>query len=175
MDDNKVVAEQVTEQPTEQVEPKEQTFTQADIDRAVSKAIKTYSDKHAKEIENARAEGEKYAQLTAAEKEQAQLKIQREELEKSKQAFELEQLKVAIKSDLYDKGLPVEYAEDLVHLGAERAYEFIARVKNNTDRALSEAIKQNARQSTPRDKNVSINTSDRSELAQRIREKRKIK
>lgn len=134
------------------------TLTQPEIDALIGKSVETalknndkkWQAKLEEETAKAKTEAEEYAKMTAAEKQKAQAEKERAAFEKEKAEFEKEKLLVAIKSDLQENKLPTAFADALVTIAdAEKIKAAIKDLKETWDAEIREAIKSQARQTTP--------------------------
>ena len=130
-----------------------QTFTQADIDEAVNKALKEAKEQWKTDlktqIENAKSEGERLAKMTKEEREKESSRIERENFEKAKAEFEHKSLVAEIKSQLADKKLPVSFAEMLAKDDAETSKAFLENFEKEWNAAHEKALAEKMAGKTP--------------------------
>ena len=134
------------------------TFTQAEVDRQISKAVESaLSKREAKmkeemeqRIEQERNEAAEYAKLTQKEQEEAEFNKRLEELEKREQELNNQQLLNQIESDLKENNLPTSFSETLLSLqDNEKIKGKIVEIKEEFDAAVNEQVKEALRQDTP--------------------------
>ena len=146
------VNEQTVEQNTETIveqttEPTVKTFTQEEVDKIVNKRLARERKDIEAKIEAERAEAERLAKMSEAEKQQALFKKQVAEFEATKRAFEQEKLLNETSKQLASKNLPIEFAEMLKAQDAESTFEnikvFEAKFNEAVERLVNERLKGN--------------------------------
>ena len=139
-------AEEPTVEHTEQ-EPVVKTFTQEEVDKIVNKRLARERKDIEAKIEAERAEAERLAKMSEAEKQQALFKKQVAEFEATKRAFEQEKLLNETSKQLASKNLPIEFAEMLKANDAESTFEnikiFEAKFNEAVERLVNERLKGN--------------------------------
>ena len=139
-------AEEPTVEHTEQ-EPVVKTFTQEEVDKIVNKRLARERKDIEAKIEAERAEAERLAKMSEAEKQQALFKKQVEEFEATKRAFEQEKLLNDTSKQLASKNLPIQFAEMLKAQDAESTFEnikiFEAKFNEAVERLVNERLKGN--------------------------------
>lgn len=148
---------ETTENTNDENEQGETTFTQADVDReiskAVDKALKNREAKHRedlqKAIDEALAEKERLSKLSEKERESEELSKERKKLEQDKAEHNRRVLKADAVEDLQEKGLPKDFADFLLGEDAEKTLENINNFKTAFDKAVNDAVKEKLRQDTP--------------------------
>ena len=139
-------AEEPTVEHTEQ-EPVVKTFTQEEVDKIVNKRLARERKDIEAKIEAERAEAERLAKMSEAEKQQALFKKQVAEFEATKKAFEQEKLLNETSKQLASKNLPIEFAEMLKAQDAESTFEnikiFEAKFNEAVERLVNERLKGN--------------------------------
>ena len=139
-------AEEPTVEHTEQ-EPVVKTFTQEEVDKIVNKRLARERKDIEAKIEAERAEAERLAKMSEAEKQQALFKKQVAEFEATKRAFEQEKLLNETSKQLASKNLPIEFAEMLKAQDAESTFEnikiFEAKFNEAVERLVNERLKGN--------------------------------
>lgn len=141
--------EETQEQKRAKEKSKAQTFdeflasgsNQAEFDRRIQKAIKTYDENRQKE-----------SQMTADEIAQKRLEEAKQALEDERMSFELEKRTVGVSKLLIDNRLPESLAS-LIASGTktdEEAEERVADIKAEWDKQISEQLKAQARQTVPK-------------------------
>ena len=132
------------EQPTE---PTVKTFTQEEVDKMIQKRLSRERKDIEAKIEAERAEAERLAKMSEAEKQQALFKKQVAEFEATKKAFEQEKLLNETSKQLASKNLPIEFAEMLKAQDAESTFEnikiFEAKFNEAVERLVNERLKGN--------------------------------
>ena len=162
--------EETQEQKRAKEKPKAQTFdeflasgsNQAEFDRRIQKAIKTYDENRQKESE-----------MTADEIAQKRLEEAKQALEDERMSFELEKRTVGVSKLLIDNRLPESLAS-LIASGTktdEEAEEVVSDIKAEWDKQISEQLKAQARQTVPKagTANQPKKVSTIAELAQKNR------
>ena len=141
---NEQTVEQTEEQTTEQTV---KTFTQEEVDKIVNKRLARERKDIEAKIEAERAEAERLAKMSEAEKQQALFKKQVAEFEATKRAFEQEKLLNETSKQLASKNLPIEFAEMLKAQDAESTFEnikiFEAKFNEAVERLVNERLKGN--------------------------------
>ena len=145
---NEQTVEQNTEPNVEQnTEPTVKTFTQEEVDKMIQKRLSRERKDIEAKIEAERAEAERLAKMSEAEKQQALFKKQVEEFEATKRAFEQEKLLNETSKQLASKNLPIEFAEMLKAQDAESTFEnikiFEAKFNEAVERLVNERLKGN--------------------------------
>ena len=139
-------AEEPTVEHTEQ-EPVVKTFTQEEVDKMIQKRLSRERKDIEAKIEAERAEAERLAKMSEAEKQQALFKKQVAEFEATKRAFEQEKLLNETSKQLASKNLPIEFAEMLKAQDAESTFEnikiFEAKFNEAVERLVNERLKGN--------------------------------
>ena len=142
-------AEETTAVETEQTTPTaEKTFTQTDIDAIITKRLERERKESAEKIKQAVTEAQKLAKMSADER----AEHERQELQKKLSEREAEitkrELRAEAKSQLSDKGLPVELAEILPYTDADTTNAALAAVekvfRQAVEKGVTERLKGNA-------------------------------
>ena len=152
---NEPMVEQTQGQNTEpNVEPtKEQTvktFTQEEVDKIVNKRLARERKDIEAKIEAERAEAERLAKMSEAEKQQALFKKQVAEFEATKKAFESEKLLNETSKQLASKNLPIEFAELLKAEDAESTFENIKIFEAKFNEAVEKLVNERLKGKTPK-------------------------
>lgn len=142
-------AEGPTVKHTEQ-EPAVKTFTQEEVDKIIAKRISRERKDIEAKIEAERAEAERLAKLSEAEKQQALFKKQVAEFEATKKAFESEKLLNETSKQLASKNLPIEFAELLKAEDAESTFENIKIFEAKFNEAVEKLVSERLRGNTPK-------------------------
>ena len=139
--------EQSSEKVEQVVEQSVKTFTQEEVDKIVNKRLARERKDIEAKIEAERAEAERLAKMSEAEKQQALFKKQVAEFEATKKAFEQEKLLNETSKQLASKNLPIEFAEMLKAQDAESTFEnikiFEAKFNEAVERLVNERLKGN--------------------------------
>ena len=139
--ENNVVNNEVKENVD--VEAKEvKTFTQDELDKILNKKFAQWQ----KKTEEAKAEAERKAKLTEAEK----LAEERKEFEAMKKQFEYEQRVNSTSKVLASNNLPIEFADFLIAENDEATTQRVDLFKNAFNDALEKAINERLRGKTPK-------------------------
>lgn len=120
----------------------EKTFTQADLDKILNKKFAQWQ----KKTEEAKAEAERKAKMTEAEK----LAEERKEFEAMKKQFEYEQRVNSTSKVLASNNLPIEFADFLIAENDEATTQRVDLFKNAFNEALEKAITERLRGKTPK-------------------------
>ena len=138
---NNVVNNEVQENAD--VEAKEvKTFTQEELDKILNKKFAQWQ----KKTEEAKAEAERKAKLTEAEK----LAEERKEFEAMKKQFEYEQRVNSTSKVLASNNLPIEFADFLIAENDEATTQRIDLFKNAFNEALEKALNERLRGNVPK-------------------------
>ena len=128
---------------TNQVEVKEEkTFTQEELDKILNKKFAQWQ----KKTEEAKAEAERKAKLTEAEK----LAEERKEFERMKMQFKYEQRVNSTSKVLASNNLPIEFADFLIGDTDEATTQRVDLFKNAFNEALEKAVNERLRGRTPK-------------------------
>ena len=139
--ENNVVNNEVQENTD--VEAKEvKTFTQEELDKILNKKFAQWQ----KKTEEAKAEAERKAKLTEAEK----LAEERKEFEAMKKQFEYEQRVNSTSKVLASNNLPIEFADFLIAENDEATTQRVDLFKNAFNEALEKALNERLRGSVPK-------------------------
>ena len=126
----------------------EKTFTQAELDKILNKKFAQ------KKTEEAKAEAERKAKLTEAEK----LAEERKEFEAMKKQFEYEQRVNSTSKVLASNNLPIEFADFLIAENDEATAQRVDLFKNAFNDALEKAVNERLRGKTPKTSTVKART-----------------
>ena len=151
--ENNVVNEEIKVDSTEtnQVEVKEEkTFTQEELDKILNKKFAQWQ----KKTEEAKAEAERKAKLTEAEK----LAEERKEFERMKMQFEYEQRVNSTSKVLASNNLPIQFADFLIAENDEATTQRVDLFKNAFNEALEKALTERLRGNTPKTSTVKNRT-----------------
>ena len=154
--ENNVVEEVKTEggavetQGVNEVVKEEKTFTQAELDKILNKKFAQWQ----KKTEEAKAEAERKAKLTEAEK----LAEERKEFEAMKKQFEYEQRVNSTSKVLASNNLPIEFADFLIAESDEATTQRVDLFKNAFNEALEKALVERLKGNTPKTSTVQTRT-----------------
>ena len=152
--ENNVVNEEIKVESTETnpVEVKEEkTFTQEELDKILNKKFAQWQ----KKTEEAKAEAERKAKLTEAEK----LAEERKEFEAMRKQFEYEKRVNSTSKVLASNNLPVEFSDFLIAETDEATTQRVDLFKNAFNEALEKAVNERLKGKTPKvstSKNIEI-------------------
>ena len=142
---NNVVNEEIKVESieTNSVEVKEEkTFTQEELDKILNKKFAQWQ----KKTEEAKAEAERKAKLTEAEK----LAEERKEFEAMKKQFEYEQRVNSTSKVLASNNLPIQFADFLIAENDEATTQRVDLFKNAFNEALEKAVNERLKGRTPK-------------------------
>ena len=128
----------------------EKTFTQSELDKILNKKFAQWQ----KKTEEAKAEAERKAKLTEAEK----LAEERKEFEAMKKQFEYEQRVNSTSKVLASNNLPIEFADFLIAENDEATTQRVDLFKNAFNDALEKAVNERLRGQTPKTSTVKART-----------------
>ena len=143
--ENNVVNEEIKVESTKtnQVEVKEEkTFTQEELDKILSKKFAQWQ----KKTEEAKAEAERKAKLTEAEK----LAEERKEFERMKMQFEYEQRVNSTSKTLASYNLPIEFSDFLVGENEEVTNKRIELFKDAFNSSLEKMVNERLKGNPPK-------------------------
>lgn len=158
-------------------------ITQSELDSQKHKAVNTalanqekkFEQRLKEAVENARSEGERYANLTQKEKEEKALSEREKAIVEREKAQTLRELESDVIADLKEQKLPTSFAKALIKIeDNEEIKSTINEIKSDFDNAVQEQVKEATRQSTPSNQSSSFGnqqTSGKSfeELANKYR------
>ena len=133
-----------------EVVKEEKTFTQAELDKILNKKFAQWQ----KKTEEAKAEAERKAKLTEAEK----LAEERKEFEAMKKQFEYEQRVNSTSKVLASNNLPIEFADFLIAESDEATTQRVDLFKNAFNEALEKALVERLKGNTPKTSTVQTRT-----------------
>ena len=148
--ENNVVNKEIKVESTETdtVETKEEkTFTQSELDKILNKKFAQWQ----KKTEEAKAEAERKAKLTEAEK----LAEERKEFEAMRKQFEYEKRVNSTSKVLASNNLPVEFSDFLIAETDEATTQRVDLFKNAFNEALEKAVNERLKGKTPKVSTVS--------------------
>ena len=140
----------VETQEVNEVVKEEKTFTQAELDKILNKKFAQWQ----KKTEEAKAEAERKAKLTEAEK----LAEERKEFEAMKKQFEYEQRVNSTSKVLASNNLPIEFADFLIAESDEATTQRVDLFKNAFNEALEKALVERLKGNTPKTSTVQTRT-----------------
>ena len=140
----------VETQEVNEVVKEEKTFTQAELDKILNKKFAQWQ----KKTEEAKAEAERKAKLTEAEK----LAEERKEFEAMKKQFEYEQRVNSTSKVLASNNLPIEFADFLIAESDEATTQRVDLFKNAFNEALEKALVERLKGNTPKTSTVQTKT-----------------
>lgn len=128
----------------------EKIFTQSEFNKILNKKFAQWQ----KKTEEAKAEAERKAKLTEAEK----LAEERKEFEAMKKQFEYEQRVNSTTKVLASNNLPIEFADFLIAENDEATTQRVDLFKNAFNDALEKAVNERLRGKTPKTSIVKART-----------------
>ena len=140
-------------------------ITQSELDSQKHKAVNTalanqekkFEQRLKEAVENARSEGERYANLTQKEKEEKALSEREKAIAEREKAQTLRELESDVIADLKEQELPTSFAKALIKIeDNEEIKSTINEIKADFDKAVKEGIKEVTRQSTPSNQSSSF-------------------
>lgn len=132
--------------------------SQSELDSIINKAVNTALENHKKKseatvqsrIEEEIKKREDYAKLTEDQKRDKDFEDKQTKFNEEVAEFNHRKLVMEVKEDLVNKKLPVEFAETFaLHGDAEKALEAVTAFEKAFNEAVSNKVKETARQSTP--------------------------
>lgn len=162
----------------------EKTYSQEDLDKAVSEATKGYvSQEKVEEIiaktiakERKKAEdAERLSKLSEKERAEEQAKLDKQEIEELKAKLAMKDLEDDTIKELKEQELDSDFLEFVIADDAEKTLEKIKRFKPLFDRAVNQAVDERVRGKSPqgtnnlRTKKDVLSAEDISEYAQKQR------
>ena len=160
-------------------------ITQSELDSQKHKAVNTalanqekkFEQRLKEAVENARSEGERYANLTQKEKEEKALSEREKAIAEREKAQTLRELESDVIADLKEQELPTSFAKALIKIeDNEEIKSTINEIKADFDKAVKEGIKEVTRQSTPNNQSSSFsNRQASSKSIQQLAQENRIK
>lgn len=140
----------------------EKTYSQEDLDKAVSEATKGYvSQEKVEEIiaktiakERKKAEdAERLSKLSEKERAEEQAKLDKQEIEELKARLAMKDLEDDTIKELKEQDLDSDFLEFVIAEDAEKTLEKIKRFKPLFDRAVNQAVDERVRGKSPQGTN----------------------
>lgn len=136
---------------------------QSETDKRVTQALKTAQEKWEKEfkekLETEKKETERLSKLSADEREKELIKQKEQELAEKEKAIQYRELQLDTINVLAEEKLPVGFAEFLIKDNAETTNENIKKFKEEWQKALSVAVDEKIKGTSPRQQQTNIETS----------------
>lgn len=182
MENENTVIEDVVEE-TEGQEEEQTTFTQADVDSQISKAVQTAlqnrEKKYAKELKNQVAQAVKEAQdlakMTEEERINAGLQAREQAIAQREAEADRKEFLADVRSELSRVGLPINLAELVVNsTDRDGADTLIQQIKADWDGAIKETVKASARQVDPKASETTPGDNHANNLADFAKQIRKV-
>lgn len=126
----------------EKTDKKEKTFTQEELDKILNKKFAKWQE----QTEKAKAEAERKAKLTEAEK----LAEERKEFEAMKKQFEYERLVNQTSKTLASNNLPIEFADFLVGEDEEATNKRVDLFKDAFNSSLEKMVNERLKGNPPK-------------------------
>ena len=142
--------QETTQENVQDTAPVEKTFTQTEIDAIITKRLERERKEAKAQIEKAVTEAQKLAKMSADER------LEHERLERDKQLKDREteitkrELRAEAKSQLSDKGLPVELAEVLPYTDAETTNQALEAVEKVFRLAVEKGVNERLKGQAPK-------------------------
>lgn len=141
---------------------------QSETDKRVTEALKTARAKWEKEykekLEKEKKEAERLSKLSADEREKEILKQKEAELAEKEQAIKMKELHLDTIEILAEETLPVGFAEFLIKDDAETTNENIKKFKKEWQEALSKAVDERIKGTSPRISETKLQSSQVSDF-----------
>lgn len=160
-------------------EDKGKTYSQSELDAAISRAVDSHSKKKEKEFQKLLdkamtegvAKGKSYSQLTEEQRKEQDLSEREQKLLEKEQELTRKERLTEITADLQKEGMPVELAAHLVREDDnEKVKASILAIKKAWDAAINAKVKESLRQDDP--KSGAGSSSKAKTLAERIAEEK---
>ena len=161
-DNNKIITDPVKDDSaqiqTEPVnnEPQERTFTQSELDAIIEKRLAKERRNIEKRIKDEVDEAARLAQMSEAERQQALFDKRVKEFEEKERAFAEAQAALSkekmlneTNKQLADRGLPIEFATQLMADTAEDTLKNIENFEAKWNSAMKKAVESKIKGSTP--------------------------
>ncbi|MBS4172114.1 DUF4355 domain-containing protein [Bacillus sp. FJAT-49736] len=130
-----------------------QKLLQSEADKRVTSALKTAQEKweleYKQKLEAEKAEAEKLAKMSAAEKEQALLEKQKKDIADRERAIQQKELKLETIKILNDKKLPIDFADLLLADDADKTKGNVDTFEKAFRDAVEKAVVERLKGSTP--------------------------
>lgn len=131
-------------------EPAEKTFTQSDLDAIITKRLERERKEADARIKQAVTEAQKLAKMSADERLEHERAEREKELKNREAEITKRELRAEAKSQLSDKGLPVELAEVLPYTDAETTNQALEAVEKVFRAAVEKGINERLKGSAPK-------------------------
>ena len=144
MEDKNIEVEETVEEVVEQ--PEQVTFTQADLDREISKRFEKWQLKAEKQTE----EATKLASMNAEEKARYEIEQSRKEIEGMRRDYTIQQNKNECMKILSERNIDVALADFVVAEDAETMKENIDKIDKAFKKSVEEEINRRLKGFTPK-------------------------
>jgi phenylalanyl-tRNA synthetase alpha subunit len=138
---------ETTQEIVQDTAPVEKTFTQTDLDAIITKRLERERKEAETRIKAAVTEAQKLAKMSADERMEHERAEREKELKNRETEITKRELRAEAKSQLHDKGLPVELADVLPYTDAETtntALEAVEKVfRAAVEKGINERLKGN--------------------------------
>ncbi|NYB73401.1 DUF4355 domain-containing protein [Sedimentibacter hydroxybenzoicus DSM 7310] len=138
--------EQEIKKETKEQEQQQTTFTQADMDRMISKMYEQFEAKFTKKQE----EAVKLANMNAEEKAKYQLEQQQKQLEDMQRNFTMQQNKSECMKILAERNIDVTLADFVVAEDAETMKANIDKIEKAFKKSVEEEVNRRLKSTTPK-------------------------
>lgn len=160
--ENTAGASETAQTDTERFEQFIQSDTklQGEFDRRVNKALQTAKANWQREQLESQDEAKKLEKMTQAQRDAYNLEKSKAEFEKEKQAFALEQMKVATGAELQKRGLDASFAEFLTAPTAEQVNANISAFEKVFNLAVQRSTNDKMRGDKPPKENEKSDSAE---------------
>ena len=152
--------QETTQETAQDTAPVEKTFTQKDLDAIIDKRLARERKEAETRIKEAVTEAQKLAKMSADER----LEHERAERDKALKDRESEitkrELRAEAKSQLSDKGMPVELAEVLPYTDAETTNQALEAVEKVFRLAVEKGVNERLKGAAPKVSTPTANVTD---------------
>lgn len=131
-------------------EPAEKTFTQSDLDAIITKRLERERKEAETRIKAAVTEAQKLAKMSADERMEHERAEREKELKNRETEITKRELRAEAKSQLHDKGLPVELADVLPYTDAETTNTALEAVEKVFRAAVEKGINERLKGQAPK-------------------------
>lgn len=138
-----------TEASTETDEQTEKTYTQADIDKMISKRLKQEQAKLQKKFEEEKAEERRLAEMDAAQRAEEEHKKRLAQLEEREARIKQAEDKIECEKVLKERGLDANMAQFLLSKSTEETLENINAFEKAFKEAVQAAVNERIKGKTP--------------------------
>lgn len=127
-------------------EKQEKTFTQEELDKIIERRL----TRALKKAEDDKAEAEKLAKMSEAERQQALFEKEKAKFEEERKSYQKEKMELEVIKQMSSKNLPTAFAKYLLADNAETALENIKTFETEWQKAIEKAVDEKLKGSTPK-------------------------